>query len=239
VELDPKSTHFLVLRAYAHLGKRQPVLAMADLDQALAVKADDAEALTARGELYLASHDLARAKRDFDAALKSAPAEGLLPLQIAAAYTGVDEFTAALAVYDSWIAAHPKHESLWSALNGRCWTRTLSGRDLPLALADCDLALRKGGRTAAVYDSRGLTLYRLGRMDEALSDYTNALKLQPKLAWSLYGRGLIELAKGQKKEGEADIGSATELNPAIPVIAKRVGIVPAEAQVAGAATTRQ
>ncbi|MDB5493631.1 MAG: hypothetical protein JWP86_968 [Phenylobacterium sp.] len=226
VDLEPKAPGHYVQRAYARLGAGQPVLAMADFDQALALKPDDPDALLGRGELYLSRKDVDRAQADFDAAIKAAPAGSAVGMAVGSLYAQAGLFPRALAAYDAWIAAHPKGERLGQALNSRCWARTLSGKDLPLALADCEAAMRRGPRDAALYDSRGLVNLRMGRLDQAIADYNDALRLQPRLAWSLYGRGVAKIAKGQKAEGEADIQAATATGPDVPVQARRYGIAP-------------
>ena len=70
---------------------------------------------------------------------------------------------------------------------------------------------------------------RRGELDRAVADYDAALKLQPRLAWSLYARGLAEQRKGQKGEAAADIVAGAALDPGAPVQAERLGLVPAGA----------
>jgi len=62
--------------------------------------------------------------------------------------------------------------------------------------------------------------------ESILSYYDEALKGHPKSAWSLYGRGLAELRKGEKAAGETDIAAATALSPHLPEEAKAHGIGP-------------
>ena len=56
---------------------------------------------------------------------------------------------------------------------------------------------------------------RRGEYDQAIADYTRALKLRPNIAWSHYGRGVAELRKGMKDQGHADIDAAIKLQPHI------------------------
>jgi hypothetical protein len=44
--------------------------------------------------------------------------------------------------------------------------------------------------------------------DEAIADYDAALKLNPKMAASLYGRGLAKQKNGDQAGGDADIAAA-------------------------------
>ena len=49
---------------------------------------------------------------------------------------------------------------------------------------------------------------KLGRLDEAIADFDAALKIEPKLASSLYGRGLAKLKKGDRTGADADMVTA-------------------------------
>ncbi len=61
---------------------------------------------------------------------------------------------------------------------------------------------------AAAFDSRGFTYLKLGQWEPAITDYNSALRLAPKLASSLYGRGFAKLKKGDPAGGNADIAAA-------------------------------
>ena len=54
----------------------------------------------------------------------------------------------------------------------------------------------------------GAGLLKLGDLDKALADYEAALKLNPKLAGSLYGRGVVKQKKGDAAGAEADMAAA-------------------------------
>jgi hypothetical protein len=49
---------------------------------------------------------------------------------------------------------------------------------------------------------------KLNRLDEAIADYNSALQLSPRLASSLFGRGVAKLKKGDTDGGNADIAAA-------------------------------
>ena len=102
------------------------------------------------------------------------------------------------------------------------------GQDLPAALKDCDTAVSRSGKqvTAGVLANRALVSYRLGDYDKAMIDYDAALKLQPKSAWALYGRGLVELKKDQRDQGDKDIAAAVQIAPSVVGGYKSMGISP-------------
>ena len=78
----------------------------------------------------------------------------------------------------------------------------------------------------AFLDSRGLVRVRMGDYVHAIRDYDQVLAINPKNAWSLYGRGVAELRLGQKEPGEADLAKAREAAPDLPARAKKLGITP-------------
>jgi tetratricopeptide (TPR) repeat protein len=225
IELEPDNGAHYRARAMVRLAARQPVLAMADLDEALKRKPDDPEALMRRGELYLSTRDPVRAKADFDAAMKLAPTDSSLIAQAGNAYARAGLYEPAIHELDTWIAAHPRDEDLPRALTSRCYARATWGKELPAALADCDAAVRKD-KTSEVMATRGLVLLRMGRLDEAIVQYTAAIKAQPRAAPALYGRGLAELKKGQKTQGDADVAAAAAIAPGLAAQFKRFGVAP-------------
>jgi tetratricopeptide (TPR) repeat protein len=125
-----------------------------------------------------------------------------------------------------WIAAHPDDSRMGPALATRCYARGLLGRDLDLALADCEGALKRDRKSAQALDARGLVRLRRGEFDLAITDYDAALALQPRAALSLYGRGLAKLRKGMTAEGKTDIAAATVLRPGVTEQAKAFGLAP-------------
>jgi tetratricopeptide (TPR) repeat protein len=229
IELEPDNGAYYRARGMVRLNARQPVLAMADLDQALSRKPDDPEALMRRGELYLTTRDPVRAKADFDAAMKLDPANTGLIAQAGQAYARAGLYEPAVQELSAWIATHPRDEDLPQALAARCFARATWGKELPTALADCDAAMRRD-KTSAVMETRGLVLLRMDRLDEAIAQYTAAIKAQPRAAPALYGRGIAELKKGQKTEGDADITAATAIAPGLPAQYKRFGVEPGAAE---------
>ena len=70
----------------------------------------------------------------------------------------------------------------------------------------------------------GLTYLKMGQFDSAISDYNAALRIEPKLASALYGRGLARLKKGDAAGGNADLTSAKKLEKTVADEFSRYGV---------------
>jgi tetratricopeptide (TPR) repeat protein len=103
-------------------------------------------------------------------------------------------------------------------------------QDLPHALSDCNAAYRRSDKSGPlrphILENRGLVRLRLGDYDQAIGDYDEALKLEPKSAGAMYGRGIAKLRKKKTAEGEADIAQAVKTWPQVADEFNRRGIVP-------------
>jgi hypothetical protein len=51
-------------------------------------------------------------------------------------------------------------------------------------------------------------LFKRGELDRAIADFDASLRLDPKMAGSLYVRGVIKLKKGDTAGGNTDIAAA-------------------------------
>lgn len=226
VALAPKDARIRTQRARIHLAMRHDRLAAADLDEAVTLQPDDADARLLRAELRLRGSDPAGARADLDAVAGAVARASDMRLALGQLYDRLDALPEAIGQLDLWIAAHPNDIRRATALNDRCWFRALAGKDLPLALTDCDAALRLAPRAAPFLDSRGLVRLRMGDPAKAIADYDRALAAEPTLAWSRYGRGVARLREGQRAAGEADVAAALAIDPTLAERARRYGIVP-------------
>ena len=64
----------------------------------------------------------------------------------------------------------------------------------------------------------------MNEWDSAIADYNAALKIDPKLAPALYGRGFAEIKKGNSAGGNADIAAAKSTDPNIAEEFSRYGL---------------
>jgi tetratricopeptide (TPR) repeat protein len=211
IKIKPDDEAILVDRGSSYNDKKDYARVIADFTDALKRKPNDAMAHNNRGVAYLGLSDEAHALADFDAAVRLNPDYLEALGNRAMAYDAMHDFTRAIADYGAILKAQPQNAD---ALNARCWDRAFANRELDAALADCDAALallRNKNALAAVRDSRGFVWFRKGDMVKAIADYDAALALAPKMAETLYKRGLARNRKGEK--GKADIAAALKLDP--------------------------
>ena len=222
LSLEPSNGMYLLQRARTRVMSGEMAAAYADLDQALKVAPANSQIRLAHASSLISRKRPSDALADLESLDATLPSQADERLAIATMFEHLDQFAKAVADYSLWIAAHPDDSRQPMALNGRCWTRALAGMDLPLALKDCDAAVRRA-KAANYFDSRGLVELRMGRYGSAIADYNAALKLAPKMAWSLYGRGLA-LRHQNDPRSQADLDAAVAINPSLPARAQSLGI---------------
>jgi tetratricopeptide (TPR) repeat protein len=64
----------------------------------------------------------------------------------------------------------------------------------------------------------------MGQIESAIEDYNSALRIEPKMASALYGRGLARLKKGDSSGGNADVAAAKKLETMIASEFSRYGV---------------
>ena len=109
-----------------------------------------------------------------------------------------------------------------SALINRAWSYGLNKR-WNEAAADYDLAIKLEPGSPVPLNEKGLMRLKMGLNDQAIQNYGRALALNPRLAFSLYGRGLARLRKGDTG-GEADLAAARSVNPDVDAVFTRIGV---------------
>ncbi len=105
--------------------------------------------------------------------------------------------------------------SLATAASQRDW-KDCEGGDADRAIAACTRILQGRGETArnraVAHLNRGIAFYEKGNYDRALSDYNDALRLDPS-ADAYYQRGLVYYAKDDYDRAIADYDVAIKLGP--------------------------
>jgi tetratricopeptide (TPR) repeat protein len=226
--LDPTNTENFYQLGLVHLQTGKRDAAVGDFNRVLELKPDHIPALMLRAEIRIAERDIPSARIDLDAVDQGAAKEANVRFELAHAYANAYLFDSALKQWDLWITYHDQDVRMAAALNGRCWERASLGVDLAAALKDCNAAIKLSSKESegTVLDSRALVYLRLNEYDKAIADYDASLKLSPKNAWSLYGRGIAKMRQNKTAAGEADVAQAVGINPSIAEQFKKRGVAP-------------
>jgi tetratricopeptide (TPR) repeat protein/predicted aspartyl protease len=230
-ELAPMQPEYFYQRAEARLGNRQPALASADFDQALALQPDYVPALVARAGLRLNRRDGTGdaggdVLADLDKVNVSAAKEADVRLALGNLYARAGSLEQAIEQYDQWLDAHLTEIRTPDVLASRCRARAMLGENLDKALADCNRAVKDRPQAVIYLDSRGLAYLRKGDYDKALKDYDAVLAALPRNPWALYGRGVVKLHKGDASGGRADIAASKSVDPRVADEATKRGLTP-------------
>jgi tetratricopeptide (TPR) repeat protein len=165
-----------------------------------------------KGDFNRAIADYDRAIADYTEAIRLDPKNAVAYNNRGNAWGAKDDLDRAVADYDQAIGINPKFVAPYK---NRCLARAIAGRNLPQALSDCDQALGLRPKDARTMDSRGFVYLRLGRLDDAIVEYDAVLKLAPKVATSLFGRGIAKQRNGDTAGGDADMAAAKAIDASI------------------------
>jgi len=190
--------------------------------RAIALDGRNAQAFKLRGYAYLLEHRFERAGDDLRAGLRLAPTDPETLAGYGESLAGLGHFDQSLRWFGAAIAVAPRDARF---RNARCWARAGTGKDLNLALADCNTALQLAPSMAAALDSRGLVYLRLGRLAQADADYADSLGQRTFFATAWFGRGLSRLRRGRVDPGRADILKARAIDPEIDALFVRLGVL--------------
>jgi tetratricopeptide (TPR) repeat protein/predicted aspartyl protease len=230
IELSPDEPEYYFERANAYWANGQADLALADFDHVIRLKNDFLPVYLPRAELHLWKKDNAAAMADLDSLDRLAPPQADLRFSLAEMYVREEQNSLAIPQYDLWIRNHPDDSKMVSALGGRCLARALQNQNLDGGLSDCNTAIRladkKNPANAQLYWNRGMILLRQGDYRRALADFDANLKIEPKSARALYGRGVAKARMNKKAEGDEDIAAAQTLAPRVGESFGHYGIIP-------------
>lgn len=227
IRMAPDQAAYYADRARARVADKQPDAALTDLDKSLSLDPKNVDALLLRAELRFAHKDLAGATVDATAASALALPGSTQARSIAGMDIQLDQPASALPLLDGWIRLHSDDALLGTALNDRCWARSLTNQMLDGAMSDCRKAIRRDGEEPAYLDSLGMVLLRLGHYAKSIKAYKQALAQGPHSAWLRYGLGLAKIHSGQTDAGLADLIAARALDPEIEARATKYGLTEA------------
>jgi tetratricopeptide (TPR) repeat protein len=151
--------------------------AVADFDQAIRLRPNDASGYAGRARARLALRNIAGAIDDYDEALRLTPETASLYIGRGHARFVKGDLAPAIADFTEAIRLNPKSPS---AFNRRGLAYRRSG-DLTRALDDYTAAIVLNPVYALAYNNRGYVYEAQGRKEDAIADFQAALLLDPSL----------------------------------------------------------
>lgn len=194
---EPATAKAYLQRANALQKQKRYEEAVADYDQAIALKPDYAEAWCNRGRALEKLGRFDAALESHDRALAIRPSYVLAHINRGNVLQALKQFDAMLQSYEQAIALDPR-QPLAHANRGVA-LEMLKRLHEAVASYDRAIALRPGH--AQAYINRGNALQKLGRPDAAINDYDQAIALEPQHAEARWNKALALLLNGRLGEG--------------------------------------
>src|SRR3984957_2767514 len=206
---EPKNFAARQLLALVHFQEGRDQDALNQIEAALAIQPDAAEALATRGNILIWLKRLDEALASFNQAIAKKPdyAEALYNRGNCRQYLGQHED--AVADYSRALVLNPGSEP---ALTNRGNALRKLGR-FSEGLTDYEAALHRRPRDPLAIYHKANALKDLQRFDEALADYDRALALDPDLAAAWNNRGMVLRDLSRPAEALASFDRALALKP--------------------------
>ena len=213
IEIAPGIAHAHVVRGLANARRGDNVRATVDYVAALAIDPHNVDALVNRAAILATGGKFELASADLDAALELRPENAVALYNRAYIHFARKEYDRAIADYSEAIRVEP---TLAEAYTNRCLTRAIVGQDdLDAALSDCAIALAIKPNDLDARETRAFVFLKQEQAGLAMAEYDAVLKVAPKRAIALYGRGLARTKMGDRENGNADRAAARTLSRGI------------------------
>ena len=196
-------------RGNAYDDSNQGPLALADYNRAVQLDPQNGETYYNRALYYQRQGDGDRALADYNQTIRLIPQEAAALVHRGEIYTqrhdvrAFDDFNLAIQI-------SPKNPAAWYARGVAYATQGNEAR----ALTDFDQTIALEPRNPFGWANRCQALGALGqRLDQALNDCNEALKIAPQDAITLSSRGLVRLRKGDNAGAKGDYEAALRIDP--------------------------
>jgi tetratricopeptide (TPR) repeat protein len=147
--------------------------AIADLDKAITINPEYAEAYNSRGLTYRALKDYQKAIADYDKAIALSPKLALAYTNRGIIYHVIKEYPKAIADFDKAIEINANHTYAYNS-RGSTYAEL---KEHPKAIADYTKAIEINPDYANAYYNRGNTFAELKDVPKAIMDYRKAADL--------------------------------------------------------------
>ncbi|CAD8179273.1 unnamed protein product [Paramecium pentaurelia] len=194
-------------KLYENIGDKSK--ALNDLNQAIQLNPNYAQAYSIRGNLYEKLGDKSKALNDYNQAIRFDPNNELSYINRGFLYQVIGQIERALFDYYSAIQLNPKYSQAY--LNrGNIYKCIL---EIERAIYDFNQAIQLDPKNPKPYTNRGLLYSSFGEKEQALNDFNQAIKLNPIDAKAFVNRGNLYNSIGQNERALNDYNKAILLDP--------------------------
>jgi tetratricopeptide (TPR) repeat protein/serine/threonine protein kinase len=206
---DARRASALFHRGTSHLDQNQLENAVADLEKAIELDPNLADAHVNLGRADFARKDYDKAIRQFQKALILEKDHAGAFMSLGLAYDAKGEHRLAIANFTEAIKNDGTRAETYLE---RAESRLALG-EYDLAIEDCDQAIRRAPRLADAYDVRGIARHQRREYDLAIADFTAATQLDSKHPNAFEGLGFALLEKKEYARAVASLDQALRIDP--------------------------
>jgi len=183
--------------------------AIEDLNQAIKLEPQNAQAYNRRGDAYYRLGDYEQAQTDSSQAILLNPQDANAYFDRGFAYYELGKYKEAIADYTQAIKLNSENAY---AYYGRGIARTQL-KDNKGAIGDFSKAIALKPQYTEAYLQRGILRRRLKLRQAAIQDFNTIIKINPSDAKAYYQRGLTQVINQQKYAALKDYADAININP--------------------------
>jgi tetratricopeptide (TPR) repeat protein len=209
LEKSPKNIDLLQKRISCWKQLKDSDRMLKDLNTLLSIKEGRPEDYLLRGGIYENQEKYADASADYTKYLSMVSGDYAVAMKLARLKVALDDFAGAAEAYQSAVTADPTNTDNWLEL-GKINLRMGAYEKAENALTE--YINRTNEPAADIWLLRGNARSRTNKEDQAIEDYSEALRLNPNLsdAWSF--RGILRYNKKQLGPCIQDLSRAIELD---------------------------
>ncbi len=198
IEINPEFYYFYILRSNTYFALEQYDRAFADLEQATKIEPEIPRVYYQKGLLYRKLKEYERAITEYTQAIKVAPEYREAYDELGIVYISLGKYEQAIADLTRALELEPEHANAYLYRHSANFPayRNLTGREVS---------------DRESYHFRGSAYGSLGKFDQAIADFSEAIKINPEYYLTYPLRGLAYRSSGKYEEALADFSRAIEL----------------------------
>lgn len=209
LKADPKYINAIAERGRVCTTFNRPEQAIKEYNRALSLDPTNQVALHYRGRHYTSYGKYALAQNDFDRLLKMKTKNPTILFDAAYNLNKCKKYKRAIKIADQAIAINPYFAALYSAKAVAYYLT----KDIDNALKTIETGLTRVANNASLHFNRGCLLGELGRDDEAMKEYKQAIRLDHRFSKAHNNLGNLYKKRGMLQEATREFDLSIAFKP--------------------------